>query len=109
MTSPIDPHGHDVSNGAHAAHGPEVGSDTKSHDSELEKGTPGRAVLDTAVAQVLGIAILEFGIVFHSVLIGMTLAVDQQFKTLFVVLIFHRKSSLSRFVFVSPLIVYALL
>jgi len=85
-----DPHGHDVSNGAHAAHGPEVGSDTKSHDSELEKGTPGRAVLDTAVAQVLGIAILEFGIVFHSVLIGMTLAVDQQFKTLFVVLIFHQ-------------------
>ena len=49
------------------------------------------------MAQVLGIAILEFGVLFHSVLIGLTLAVDEGFKVLFVVLIFHRKCPFSGF------------
>lgn len=43
------------------------------------------------VAQLVGVAILEFGIVLHSVIIGLTLAVDDGFRTLFIVLIFHRK------------------
>lgn len=43
------------------------------------------------IAQLIGVAILEFGIVLHSVIIGLTLAVDDSFRTLFVVLIFHRK------------------
>jgi zinc transporter 1/2/3 len=42
-------------------------------------------------AQLVGVAILEFGVVLHSVIIGLTLAVDEAFRTLFVVLIFHRK------------------
>lgn len=95
----IDPHGHDIgSDGAHTAHGPEM---TTSQDQKLSSGSDiekmgaspgGRAVLDSATAQVLGIAILEFGVVFHSILIGLTLAVDPEFKILFVVLVFHRES-----------------
>ena len=94
LTISIDPHGHDAG-AAHTAHGPEIGAESKDRDSELEKGVAhpgGAAVLDSAIAQILGIAILEFGIVFHSVLIGMTLAVDEQFKILFIVLVFHRES-----------------
>ena len=47
---------------------------------------------ESAISQIIGIFILEFGIVLHSVLIGLTLAVDPDFKVLFVVLVFHRKS-----------------
>jgi solute carrier family 39 (zinc transporter), member 1/2/3 len=42
-------------------------------------------------AQMTAIFILEFGIIFHSVFIGLTLAVaGAEFNTLFVVLIFHQ-------------------
>ncbi|KZV89446.1 ZIP zinc/iron transport family [Exidia glandulosa HHB12029] len=44
----------------------------------------------TVLAQLVGVAILEFGVVFHSVLIGLTLAVDPDFKILFIVIIFHQ-------------------
>lgn len=41
--------------------------------------------------QMISVSILEFGIVFHSVFIGLSLAVaGDEFKTLFVVLIFHQ-------------------
>ena len=41
--------------------------------------------------QILAVSILEFGILFHSVFIGLTLAVSgDEFPTLFVVLIFHQ-------------------
>ena len=42
-------------------------------------------------AQLTSIFILEFGIIFHSVFIGLTLAVaGAEFKTLYVVLVFHQ-------------------
>lgn len=93
-----DPHGHDLGKeGAHGAHGPEIQPVDKSYSNgdtgDAENGVANRTnrgVLDTATAQVLGIVILEFGVVFHSVLIGLTLAVDPNFKVLFVVLVFHR-------------------
>lgn len=44
-----------------------------------------------ALAQIVGVFILEFGVLLHSVLIGLTLAVSDDFITLFVVIIFHRK------------------
>jgi zinc transporter 1/2/3 len=47
---------------------------------------------DSTSAQLISIAILEFGVVLHSILIGLTLAVDEDFIVLFVVLIFHRQS-----------------
>ena len=49
---------------------------------------------ESGMSQIIGICVLEFGVVLHSVLIGLTLAVDEDFKVLFVVLVFHRKSFL---------------
>ncbi|ODV93335.1 hypothetical protein PACTADRAFT_46530 [Pachysolen tannophilus NRRL Y-2460] len=41
--------------------------------------------------QLLNIFVLEFGIIFHSVFIGLTLAVSgDEFKTLYIVLVFHQ-------------------
>ena len=68
---------------AHSEKDVERGRDAHHHPS---------ALTDSAAGQIIGIAILEFGVLLHSVLIGLTLAVDQQFTILFVVLIFHRES-----------------
>ncbi|KAL7420940.1 hypothetical protein Q5752_004894 [Cryptotrichosporon argae] len=45
-----------------------------------------------AAAQFLGVLILEFGVVFHSIIIGLTLALasPDEFTTLFIVIIFHQ-------------------
>ncbi|KAJ7694650.1 ZIP-like iron-zinc transporter [Mycena rosella] len=93
-----DPHGHYT--GSHAAHGPE-GSQTppKEHstgdvEAQREEHHHHHGELthldDSASAQIVGIAILEFGVILHSVLIGLTLAVDEGFKILFVVIVFHQ-------------------
>ncbi|KAF5355333.1 hypothetical protein D9758_006057 [Tetrapyrgos nigripes] len=89
-----DAHGHDV--GSHAAHGPEsnVMVDDASLEKDVEKSGSGNThkhhLADSALAQIVGVAILEFGVALHSVLIGLTLAVDEEFKVLFVVLVFHQ-------------------
>jgi solute carrier family 39 (zinc transporter), member 1/2/3 len=68
------------------------GEDHLSHarthtDIEAKSG----GLLEDYRAQMTAIFILEFGIIFHSVFIGLTLAVaGQEFDTLFVVLIFHQ-------------------
>nr|GAT55238.1 ZIP-like iron-zinc transporter [Mycena chlorophos] len=96
-----DPHGHYT--GSHAAHGPE-GTETPSDvltdiEAAQEKQHPhghnhdsegGLHLGDSASAQIVGIAILEFGVLLHSFLIGLTLAVDDGFKILFVVIVFHQ-------------------
>ena len=47
--------------------------------------------LEDYKAQMTAIFILEFGIIFHSVFIGLTLAVaGEEFNTLFIVIIFHQ-------------------
>ncbi|KAL1707955.1 Zinc/iron permease [Schizophyllum commune] len=86
-----DAHGHDVG-GSVAAHGPEganteMGSLEKQPLDEVEKD---ELITDTVAAQIIGVGILEFGVVLHSILIGLTLAVDEDFKTLFVVIVFHQ-------------------
>lgn len=43
-----------------------------------------------AAAQIVGVAILEFGVVLHSIIIGLTLATSDEFVVLFVVIIFHQ-------------------
>ncbi|KAI0773219.1 ZIP zinc/iron transport family [Trametes elegans] len=48
------------------------------------------ALSDSPIAQIIGVAVLEFGVLLHSVLIGLTLAVDEEFKILFVVIVFHQ-------------------
>jgi len=46
---------------------------------------------ESYAAQVTSLFILEFGVIFHSVFIGLTLAVaGSEFKTLYVVLVFHQ-------------------
>ncbi|KAJ6582065.1 ZIP-like iron-zinc transporter [Mycena capillaripes] len=94
-----DPHGHYT--GSHAAHGPE-GTQTppKENNTDVEAQREGHNhhqhhgelshLDDSASAQIVGIAILEFGVLLHSVLIGLTLAVDEGFKILLVVIVFHQ-------------------
>jgi len=54
----------------------------------------GRDVYDPSSAeglsQLIAVAVLEFGVILHSLIIGLTLAVNQEFITLFVVIIFHQ-------------------
>ncbi|RMZ01363.1 hypothetical protein D0862_06395 [Hortaea werneckii] len=46
---------------------------------------------ESYAAQLTAIFILEFGVIFHSVFIGLTLAVaGEEFETLYVVLVFHQ-------------------
>jgi len=47
------------------------------------------------VAQLLGVLTLEFGVVLHSVIIGLTLSTtgDDEVTTLFIVIVFHRASA----------------
>jgi len=83
-----DAHGHH--GGSHAAHGPE--GSLVENIGEREKGkVPGQNdITDSAMARIVGVAILEFGVMLHSVLIGLTLAVDPNFKVLFIVIMFHQ-------------------
>ncbi|KAJ7763669.1 ZIP-like iron-zinc transporter [Mycena maculata] len=88
-----DPHGHYT--GSHAAHGPEGARTPPKESIDVEEQLEGHHhhlthLDDSASAQIVGIAILEFGVLLHSVLIGLTLAVDEGFKILFVVIIFHQ-------------------
>ncbi|GJE90265.1 ZIP zinc/iron transport family [Phanerochaete sordida] len=107
-----DAHGHGGGAGAHAAHGPEGAQDrmvlsdgTDAQDSgswKDEKNPHERdaelavltqhpsSVVDSVLTQIIGVAILEFGVLLHSVLIGLTLAVTDDFITLFIVIIFHQ-------------------
>ena len=48
-------------------------------------------VPETYAAQLTAIFILEFGVIFHSIFIGLTLAVSgEEFITLYIVLVFHQ-------------------
>jgi zinc transporter 1/2/3 len=105
-----DAHGHDGP--SHASHGPEMrgpptppvddieaasvngdlsasSSDVKhgahSHDPALAHALEHADHQGDVLAQILGVAILEFGVVFHSIFIGLTLATDPSFTILFIV------------------------
>lgn len=71
--------------GAHYSHALE-------HQDPEVMGTPAED-LDREVyyGQLLNVFVLEFGILFHSVFIGLTLAVaGEEFNTLYIVLVFHQ-------------------
>lgn len=96
-----------VKTGAAATDDPEATGVTSSHDHDHDHEYK---LDDNALAQILGVCLLEFGVIFHvgrgtttrcrnatdlfsfsqSFVIGLTLAVDEDFVTLFVVLVFHR-------------------
>ncbi|GAA5988743.1 hypothetical protein JCM10908_006152 [Rhodotorula pacifica] len=76
----------------------ETGDSLEKGDYKLDQALPGdEAFIDASeqnpvVAQIMGVATLEFGVCLHSVIIGLTLAVteDDGFNVLFVVIIFHQ-------------------
>jgi zinc transporter 1/2/3 len=96
-----DAHGH--SHG-YVAHGPEGANDPttlltaepkspSTHDTESQTHVEvhhAHTEESSPLAQIVSVVILEFGVVFHSVIIGLTLAVDGAFKILFTVILFHQ-------------------
>lgn len=72
-------------------------SSPKAHDSPMtstearDDDARSLSVDEPYAAQLTGVFILEFGVIFHSIFIGLTLAVaGAEFKTLYVVLAFHQ-------------------
>ncbi|KAF7373805.1 Zinc-regulated transporter 1 [Mycena sanguinolenta] len=65
---------------------------TESGAAEVERigEDSSQTASEHAVTAVISAAILEFGAVLHSVLIGLTLAVSPKFKVLFAVLVTHQ-------------------
>jgi zinc transporter 1/2/3 len=67
-----------------------VDNDYSSGWTEAQKQAGG-LVLESYAAQMTALFILEFGVIFHSIFIGLTLAVSgAEFPTLYVVLVFHQ-------------------
>jgi zinc transporter 1/2/3 len=57
--------------------------------SDLSTLTQGESHAEAA-AQLVGVAVLEFGVILHSIIIGLTLSVSDEFIVLFIVIIFHQ-------------------
>lgn len=72
------------------------GANHYSHDAEHQDpelvGTPAaNKAHEQYLNQILSVFVLEFGVIFHSVFIGLSLAVaGDEFNTLFIVLVFHQ-------------------
>lgn len=62
--------------------------DVYSSEKEKEDSFADASEESPAAAQIIGVALLELGVIFHSLVIGLTLAVTaaEEFKTLFVVI-----------------------
>ena len=80
-----------LDSGDHKNHIPgedHLGHSREHHDPESAQK---HAEIEDYLAQLTSIFILEFGIIFHSVFIGLTLAVSgSEFTTLYIVLVFHQ-------------------
>ncbi|KAF1958915.1 low-affinity zinc ion transporter-like protein [Byssothecium circinans] len=80
--------------GSHHAPGEDHLGHARDHQasSELESDWLESGIIpESYAAQMTAIFILEFGIIFHSVFIGLTLAVSgKEFITLYIVLVFHQ-------------------
>ena len=60
-------------------------------DTDAEIQTLRSTPIEDFNAQMTAIFILEFGIIFHSIFVGLTLAVSgEEFQTLYVVIVFHQ-------------------
>jgi zinc transporter 1/2/3 len=70
----------------HASHS--KSSSIEGHEQSYEEASG--PLDDHPLAQILSILILEFGVIFHSFITGITLAVSIDFIPLFLVLIFHQ-------------------
>ncbi|KAL8802800.1 MAG: hypothetical protein Q9182_003560 [Xanthomendoza sp. 2 TL-2023] len=68
-----------------------LGHNREHSEVDAETFGLGRKSHEDYAAQMTAIFILEFGVVFHSIFVGLTLAVaGAEFKTLYVVLVFHQ-------------------
>ncbi|KAL8801934.1 MAG: hypothetical protein Q9200_006762 [Gallowayella weberi] len=68
-----------------------LGHNREHSEIDAEAFGLGRKSHEDYAAQMTAIFILEFGVVFHSIFVGLTLAVaGSEFKTLYVVLVFHQ-------------------
>lgn len=107
-----DGHAHDVDLGMHHRHEEATPAAPKGYSDEpdQEAGTASQhrpsiiqdpdqfqdpearqKALEEYAAQLTGIFILEFGVIFHSIFIGLTLAVSgEEFVVLYIVLVFHQ-------------------
>lgn len=64
---------------------------TREHDFHSDDDKLGDLSREEYAAQMTAIFILEFGVIFHSIFVGLTLAVSgSEFDTLYVVLVFHQ-------------------
>ncbi|ORY27748.1 putative low-affinity zinc ion transporter [Naematelia encephala] len=66
---------------------PEKNLDASTDDESTINQLPSRS---EASAQLVAVAVLEFGVVLHSVIIGLTLGTTDDFTTLFIVIVFHQ-------------------
>lgn len=66
---------------------PPGGQDHLGHQREHVDGVESSAEF---AAQMTALFILEFGVIFHSIFIGLTLAISDNFVILFIVLVFHQ-------------------
>ncbi|GAA5983181.1 hypothetical protein JCM10908_000186 [Rhodotorula pacifica] len=73
-----------------AAEGPEEAHAHGHAHSHEADGDDEEIMEDSAVSQCVGVAILEFGVIFHSFVIGLTLAVTDNLGPLLAVLTFHQ-------------------
>jgi len=86
---PLRPHASTSSQGGHTPGTDHLGHSREHAEHDVEENR-GKFVEDYA-AQMTAIFILEFGVVFHSVFVGLTLAVaGAEFNTLYIVLAFHQ-------------------
>ncbi|KAI5895244.1 ZIP zinc/iron transport family [Schizophyllum commune H4-8] len=69
---------------------PRHGHDEKHPHDHHHHGASHEDGQHSSIPQIIGVAILEFGVILHSILIGLTLAVDESFTVLFIVLTFHQ-------------------
>ncbi|KAK9477731.1 Zinc/iron permease [Lipomyces japonicus] len=71
----------------HAASATVSNDSGKDYAHDVEK----QSFAESLTAQVTAVFVLEFGIIFHSVFVGLTLAIaGEEFNTLYVVLVFHQ-------------------
>ena len=85
-TTPDEESHHHVPGDDHLGHSRDHRENPETADWE-ERGI----IPETYAAQMTGIFILEFGVIFHSIFIGLTLAVSgAEFVTLYIILTFHQ-------------------
>ncbi|ORX34477.1 Zinc/iron permease [Kockovaella imperatae] len=89
----------DTSSPEHPLHGhpshPHNHAETEDKRRDVEESSVDKPINDLSstaegAAQLIAVAVLEFGVVLHSVIIGLTLGVTDDFVTLFIVIIFHQ-------------------